>query len=107
MDGNKMGPLPADHAAHHMVAHSAKAAAFARSILDYFDIGINSHHNGVYLPKDLSVLNPHGMAVHSTLHTNAYYSEVTDMLRLATTREEAVSVLNDIRTMLQNGWSPR
>ncbi|OKH85576.1 hypothetical protein EB75_19595 [Mycobacterium sp. ST-F2] len=32
MERHGMGPLPAGHAAHHIVAHGVKAAAFARTI---------------------------------------------------------------------------
>lgn len=53
------------------------------------------------------MLNPHGMAAHSTFHTNAYYAEVGDMLRQATTRHEAIFILDEIRTLLESGWSPR
>jgi len=39
----------------------------------------------------------------ATLHTNAYYEMVNQMLGAATTRAEADAVLGTIRTMLASG----
>jgi RHS repeat-associated protein len=80
-------------AAHHIVPYRSKYGAEARDILDEFGIGINSAENGVLLDK----------AYHATVHTKAYYRDLTDGLRSATSRPEAIDVLGDFRTKLQNG----
>ncbi len=104
-----MGPLPAGHAAHHIVAHSAPRADLARQLLDSFRIDINSAENGVYLPRGsdpVKYANPNGMAVHSKLHTNEYYDAVNDALLQAANREDAVQILDEIRKSLQQGGYP-
>ncbi len=83
----------AGEAAHHIVPYAAKAGEEARSILKGFDIGINSAVNGVHLAK----------AFHSAVHTKAYYEAVTDALRAAGTREEAVDALHNIGQQLLSG----
>lgn len=97
---------PADAAAHHIAAGGAKRAAGAQSVLQRFGIDINTAENGVFLPKNLDALNPTGAAVHSTLHSNAYYSAVDDLLGQATTRAEALEALDYIRTELLAGRFP-
>jgi RHS repeat-associated protein len=93
----------AGEVAHHIVAGSAKAAAPARAVLTRFRIGINDAANGVFLPGNLAAKKAVGAAVHSTIHTNAYYSTVNSMLRAATTREEALAALGAIRQGLREG----
>jgi hypothetical protein len=67
-------------AAHHIVAGGAPDAADARAVLARYGIDINDPVNGVWLPRNLSVPNPGGAAVHSTLHTDNYYGYINDQL---------------------------
>lgn len=97
---------PADSAAHHIVAGTARQAAEARGVLQRFGIGINEAENGVWLPKNLSVANSTGAYVHSILHTNEYYSSVNELLAQADTRQEAIESLSYIRQQLLGGALP-
>ncbi|MCP3857612.1 MAG: hypothetical protein GY698_23280 [Actinomycetia bacterium] len=97
---------PGNSAAHHIVAGNAAGAAEARATLARFGVDINSVDNGVFLPLNTNVANPAGAAVHSTLHTNAYYAGVNDLLGQATTRTEAVQALDAIRSQLLSGGFP-
>jgi RHS repeat-associated protein len=94
---------PAASAAHHIVAGEAAAAAPARAVLQRFGIGVNEAANGVFLPATRVAANPLGAAAHSTVHTNAYYQTVNQMLGAATTRAEALEALNAIRQRLLSG----
>ena len=95
-----------DTAAHHIVAGRAPQAAEARAVLDQFGIGINDAANGVFLPRNLASDNPTGAIVHSTLHTNAYYSSVNELLGAAGSRREALDALAYIRDQLLGGGMP-
>jgi len=94
---------PPNSAAHHIVAGGAGAAARARAVLQKFGVGINDAVNGVFLPANKAVANEAGAAVHSTLHTDAYYETVNQMLSAATTRSEVEAVLAAIRQGLLSG----
>jgi A nuclease family of the HNH/ENDO VII superfamily with conserved AHH len=94
---------PPGSAAHHIVAGDAEAAAPARAVLARFGIGMNDAANGVFLPKNLSVPNPTGAAVHSTVHTRAYYQAVNRRLSQAATRQEVLEALESIRQGLLSG----
>lgn len=78
---------PPGSAAHHIVAGGAQRAAPARAVLDRFGIGINDAANGAFLPS----------GVHARIHTNAYYDAVNGALSQATTRQEALQVLDAFR----------
>lgn len=93
----------AESAAHHMVAGTAQAAKPARSVLNQFGIGINTAENGVFLPQNLAAPNPLGAAVHSKVHTREYYETVNEIMRQATTRQEALEALSVIKQTLLNG----
>ncbi len=71
---------PAGAATHHIVAGGAEAAAPARAVLQRFGIGINDAVNGVFLPASRAAPNAAGAAVHSTVHTRAYYQAVNEAL---------------------------
>ena len=88
------------NAAHHIVAGNAKGAEEARVILQKFDIDINDASNGVFLPTQKGVANS---AYHPGLHTNAYYVKVNEQLRMAETKEEILSILDDIAEELNLG----
>jgi hypothetical protein len=93
--------------AHHLVAGRgrADASAPARSVLERFGVDINDPANGVFLPSDRSSPNPTGAAVHSTVHDTAYYAQVNEVLLQATTREEVILILNNLRSQLLAGGS--
>jgi hypothetical protein len=93
-------------AAHHVVAFGARAAAPARAVLRRFNIPINSAANGVFLPGSSKVANPIGAAVHSKLHTKAYFQAVNDALAQATSQGHALDILTDIRKALLSGGFP-
>jgi hypothetical protein len=97
---------PPDTAAHHLVAGERRLAGPAREVLRRFGININAAENGVFLPRNVGAANPQGHAVHSTLHTNRYYTEVNRLLGQATNRQEAIDVLNFIRSRLLAGPWP-
>ena len=71
---------PSGTDAHHIVAGGAGSAAEARAILARFDIDINAAENGVFLPSNTASVSLSGSAVHSRVHTDAYYSEVNRLL---------------------------
>jgi len=87
---------PAGSAAHHIVAGGHEAAAAGRAALERFGIGINEAVNGVFLPQ----------ATHAPLHTNAYYGAVNNALAQATTRQEALQVLQAIGQRLAASTFP-
>ena len=93
----------AGEAAHHIVAGGAEAAAPARAVLERFEIGINDAANGVFLPGTRATPNAVGAAVHSPLHTPGYYQAVNEALGQATTRQEALEVLQALRQSLLGG----
>jgi hypothetical protein len=95
---------PAQTAAHHIVAAGSPKAAEARRILTRFGIDINDAHNGVFLPDTPSSAAP-GL-YHRTLHTHVYFEEVNARLSQATSRQDVLDILNDIRTELLNGTFP-
>jgi hypothetical protein len=68
-------------------------ADLSRKVLAKWGIGINDAANGVYLPA----------AYHQGLHTSQYYGTVYDMLRTATSRSEALAVLDALRQALIAG----
>ncbi len=44
---------------------------------------------------------------HTTLHTGKYYTTVNAMLVKATSKSDALAILDDIAEMLQNGKFPK
>ncbi len=88
------------NAAHHIVAGNAAKAEQARIILQNYGIGINDAANGVFLPtvKDVAVA-----AYHPSLHTNAYYDEVNNLLAEATSKTDVIEILEYIAESLLNG----
>lgn len=94
---------PSGSAAHHIVAGNANIAAPARAVLQKFGIEINSATNGVFLPANRAVAGVTDAAIHSTVHTRAYYQAVNQALQAATTRAEAEAILNSLRQSLLSG----
>jgi hypothetical protein len=97
-------PRPPNTAAHHIVAENAMRAEEARRILRHFGVDINAAANGVYLPVEQEGTTS-GL-YHPSLHSNAYYTEVNDRLRGATSENEVLEILDDIRGELLNGTFP-
>jgi RHS repeat-associated protein len=95
---------PAASAAHHIVAGRAAAAAAARAVLEKFGIGINDAANGVFLPR--SAASAADAAVHAGGHKDLYYQAVNQALSAATTKEQAIKILNSIGQALQEGAFP-
>ena len=85
------------------VLDASSPVARARETLRSFAIGINHAGNGVFLPANTRSPNPGGAAVHSRVHTNAYYNYVNDRLSRAASRGEALQILEDIRGRLIRG----
>jgi len=81
---------------HHLVAWDAPLAAPSRDILENFGIDINEAANGVFLSR----------AMHSRLHTHAYYDAVYDELLKATSKDDALAILEGIRQRLLKGAFP-
>jgi hypothetical protein len=93
---------PPGAAAHHIVAGTAQRAADARAVLDEYGVDINAAENGVWLPASGSTPDPWG-AVHSTVHTNSYYSSVNEQLAEVKSYEDVVAVLENISADLLAG----
>jgi hypothetical protein len=91
---------------HHVVASTAKAAKPAADHLRALGIDINDPINGIFLPRNLQSPNPTGAAVHSKVHTPAYYAKVNDMVLRARDAGEARAVLRYIRRQLAAGPWP-
>jgi hypothetical protein len=92
-------------AAHHIVARADKLGANARKILKRFKIDLDSHWNGVWLRSNSSSEGFRG-AIHSKLHNTNYYRAVETQLEQATTRAQALKILQNIRSELLNGTFP-
>jgi len=56
----------------------------------------------VFLPRNLSVANPSGAAVHSIIHTNVYYNAVNVALRIARPGMVADTLLDIAEQLLSN-----
>ena len=86
-----------EDAAHHIVPVAARAGAYARSVLARFGIEINSAENGLFLET----------SVHARIHTTAYFRAVDDLLAQARTKEEAIAVLDYIKSEISKGTFPQ
>jgi hypothetical protein len=91
-----------------IVAGNSKyeAADEGRKILRKFGIRINDPENGVWLPASKKIPNPDGLAVHRPLHSYGYMDAVTEALKKATTKQEAIDILQSIGRALQSGGYP-
>jgi hypothetical protein len=99
-------PRPEGTAAHHIVAGSAPEAARAREVLQRFGVGINDAANGVFLRANRTTPGSSPGAIHSMLHTRAYYDAVNAYLGQATSRREVLRLLEVIRQALLAGRFP-
>jgi hypothetical protein len=92
-------PRPsADHDAHHLVPERHWRALRARDALENWGIPISGEENGMWLDR----------AFHRTLSNNyEYMDNVTRLLKEATSRREALKVLEGIRNSLSRRMIPR
>jgi len=97
---------PAETAAHHIIASTAEKARPAAQHLANLGVDINEAANGVFLPRFASSANPAGAAVHSSLHTNAYFDAVNKLILQTKTAAEARQTLAFIRSQLLAGPWP-
>ncbi len=96
-------------AAHHIVAKNHKMADGARRILD--DLGftkkdLDKAFDGVWLRRNSQVASRARGAIHSRLHTRAYFSEVQRRLASAESKAQAIHILQGIRRELLQGTFP-
>lgn len=97
--------------AHHIVAHTHRGAAPAQAILRKHGIDINSHFNGVWLPRNSSASRARG-ALHrergSALTRKSYLDEVNQRVIAADAggRAAVLRELQKIRFDLLNGTFP-
>ncbi len=89
---------PAGYHAHHIVPSTHRDMAEARKILEKWGIDINSAENGVFLPDYIH----NGLANDKT-----YMRAVLNELERATSREDAIKILQDIGQQLLDGTYPR
>ena len=93
-------------AAHHIVAGGARAATEARAILKNFGVDINDAANGVFLPATKALAETRDAVAHAAVHTKEYYDSVTTALLQATSKEQIIDTLSQIRARLLNGGKP-
>lgn len=99
---------PVETDAHHIVAGGARLADESRNILARLGIDINSAPNGVFLPSNKTSIGAGlGPSTHRSLHTPEYHQAVLRALERAQTREDALEILDVLRTKLNSGWAPR
>ena len=92
-------PIVTSYNAHHIVAQGAPQAQGARDILVRWGIDIDSASNGVFL----RTTDVGKGAYHPSLHTKEYYQEIEEKLSVATSKQQAESVLRDIAADLRAG----
>lgn len=100
---------PADgYEAHHMVPSNAGGPAMdaLRSRLAGMGLDLNTAANGVWLPGSDSTPVVGEPAYHPRLNNTEYLSAVDDAFRNVTTVDQALAVLADIKSQLQNGTFP-
>lgn len=84
--------------AHHIVGNETPNAARA---MEAFGIDRNDPANGILLPNDAS--SPLKGSIHSGRHLQEYYNTVEQRMAMATTREEALEVLQSLKEDLFSG----
>lgn len=89
---------PEGAAAHHIVQGGSEKtdAVQARRKLYSLGIDIDDPANGVWLPTEKSPSSVPGIN-HRKIHTNTYREQVARDLQSATTKEEAIEILEDIK----------
>lgn len=89
--------------AHHIVGDNPSTIE-AEQILTQYGIDINDPMNGVFLPNDVN--SPLKGVIHEGRHTNEYHDIVNQRLRMATSREDCLEILQSIKEDLVNGDLP-
>ncbi len=84
--------------AHHIVGNETPNAA---KKMEEFGIDRNDPANGILLPNDAS--SPLKGSIHSGRHLQEYYNTVEQHMARATTREEALEVLQSLKVDLFSG----
>lgn len=84
--------------AHHIVGNETPNTARA---MEAFGIDRNDPANGILLPNDAS--SPLKGSIHSGRHLQEYYNTVEQRMAMATTREEALEVLQSLKEDLFSG----
>lgn len=99
--------LPGEHA-HHIVPWRHRAAGPARSVLQRFNIDVDSASNGVFLPGYGSSPNPRGALPHlGATNTAEYIRAVNErILQRSSSREDVLRELASIRYDLLAGRMP-
>lgn len=87
--------------AHHIVGKETPNAA---KKLEEFGIDRNDPANGILLPNDAN--SPLKGSIHSGRHLQEYYNTVEQRMAQATTREEALEVLQSLKEDLYSGDLP-
>lgn len=86
--------------AHHIVGDNEYSGE-SKAILEKYGIDINAPENGIFLPQD-ETSDLHG-TIHNGKHTMAYNDEVTQRLKVATSKEDVLEILDSIKEDLYNG----
>ena len=89
--------------AHHIVGDNPSTIE-AENILGKYGIDINDPMNGVFLPSDVE--SPLKGVIHEGRHTNEYHDIVNQRLRMASSREDCLDILQSIKEDLVNGDLP-
>ncbi len=84
--------------AHHIVGNETPYAA---KKMEEFGLDRNDPANGILLPNDAS--SPLKGSIHSGRHLQDYYNTVERLMATATTREEALEVLQSLKEDLFSG----
>lgn len=92
---------PKASADHHIVSWNHRDASRSREILEYYNIDVNDAVNCAVLPTgseaQAAALN---MTYHPRMHTREYYQKVQGLLENCQSRDDVITVLNDIRSDL-------
>ena len=90
------------NAAHHIVPSNSNNtyAVRARELLKKLGIDINDADNGVFLATEANIP---GTTYHRTLHTDAYFKKVWDILGNSKSKSDAIEALKFIGEALQKG----
>ncbi len=97
------GLRPVGAQTHHLVGAAYAEGKASMQILSKWKIDVNSPLNGVYLPGCGSRGLNLASAIHCGKHARAYEQYVLKELQLATSKQEVINVLSQIRFELQNG----
>ena len=88
-------------AAHHVVEGTDPLAKQSRTILEKFNIDINSPANGIFLPTDKNSIFKG--TLHKTGHTKEYSEYVYNQIKHSKNEHELIDALNQIKYDLYNG----